>query len=652
MMRFSVRRGLRFQAKDGRKWTLDRFIPSGRLQLISDEGHLETITESDLLSRWSSHEWHVEPESLKKLQEQGSLQIARDLSSYSPAQVAKAEYRYCAIQPLLKSKHVTAAKVEERARELRELHHYASRRSLERWLAAYRVARDKTALIDARRCRRGRRSETFEQLFEQAINEVFLSKERASPSRVFMELGRLIAHHNHSHPEDTVRAPSRATFFRRMQQLNIVAVDRERLGRFEANKRHRTALKHADARCLLDRVEVDHTLLDVILIDGRTGKPLGRPWLTVAIDVYSRMIVGIHLTFDAPSCESVLQCLKFGILPKSHLRQKFPDLQNDWPVAGLFRTVVFDNGLDAHGGRVRYFCEEIGSSIQYCPSRTPWYKGTIERFFRTLNEGLLHSLPGTTFSNPRHRAGYPSEHLCQMDRADFLKVLVRWIVDVYHVTPHSGTGMPPLVRWQQNAAHSIVDLPLSPADLDLLTAKRMRRCIHHYGIEIDRIKYNSPELQHLFRGFRFTKENKDAAVEVRYHEETVEHIEVLDPKSQTFLRVPAVDTEYTAGLDRHTHTVIKRTLARQFGRAWRLEDRREALAEIRQVVEAAGQSKRKLTRAAKRREALINRPNTNSTDPTPRLVQMLPRARPLVAEDGELPDLPAIDLMHSPSGAT
>src|SRR5688572_9830281 len=106
MMRFRIRRGLRFQGSDARHWTLDRFIVSGRIQFISDDGQLETLTHAELIARWQAHDWQVDPASVARLQEEGSLRVARDLASYSPEQVAQAEFRYAAIQPFIEDPHV------------------------------------------------------------------------------------------------------------------------------------------------------------------------------------------------------------------------------------------------------------------------------------------------------------------------------------------------------------------------------------------------------------------------------------------------------------------------------------------------------------------------------------------------------------------
>ena len=83
----------------------------------------------------------------------------------------------------------------------------------------------------------------------------------------------------------------------------------------------------ADAKCKprgagvvttrpLERVELDHFLVDVHLVCERTGKSLGRPWLTLLVDHYSGMLLGYHLTFAPPSAASVLAALRHAILPK------------------------------------------------------------------------------------------------------------------------------------------------------------------------------------------------------------------------------------------------------------------------------------------------------------------------------------------------
>ena len=45
----------------------------------------------------------------------------------------------------------------------------------------------------------------------------------------------------------------------------------------------------------LDLVQIDHTKLDIIVVDDEQRLPIGRPWITLAIDVYSRMVTGFYI---------------------------------------------------------------------------------------------------------------------------------------------------------------------------------------------------------------------------------------------------------------------------------------------------------------------------------------------------------------------
>ena len=54
---------------------------------------------------------------------------------------------------------------------------------------------------------------------------------------------------------------------------------------------------------------MDHTPVDVIVVDERHRLPVGRPYVTVAIDVVSRCVVGLVVTLEAPSATSVGLCL-------------------------------------------------------------------------------------------------------------------------------------------------------------------------------------------------------------------------------------------------------------------------------------------------------------------------------------------------------
>jgi putative transposase len=72
----------------------------------------------------------------------------------------------------------------------------------------------------------------------------------------------------------------------------------------------------------LETVHIDHTELDIELRSLATGRLLGRPWLTLLTDAYSRRILAVYLTFDAPSYRSCMMGLRilvqrFGRFPSN-----------------------------------------------------------------------------------------------------------------------------------------------------------------------------------------------------------------------------------------------------------------------------------------------------------------------------------------------
>ena len=66
----------------------------------------------------------------------------------------------------------------------------------------------------------------------------------------------------------------------------------------------------------LDLVQIDHTPIDLIVVDESAREPVGRPYLTLAIDVFSRCVVGMVVTLEAPSATSVGLCLAHAVTDK------------------------------------------------------------------------------------------------------------------------------------------------------------------------------------------------------------------------------------------------------------------------------------------------------------------------------------------------
>jgi putative transposase len=84
----------------------------------------------------------------------------------------------------------------------------------------------------------------------------------------------------------------------------------------QVRERRRLVRGSAETQRPLERVEIDHTLVDTHIVDAKDGGPLGRPWLTIAIDVFTRVVLGFYLALEPPSRLSLALCLRHAILPK------------------------------------------------------------------------------------------------------------------------------------------------------------------------------------------------------------------------------------------------------------------------------------------------------------------------------------------------
>ena len=95
----------------------------------------------------------------------------------------------------------------------------------------------------------------------------------------------------------------------------------------------------------LEVVQIDHTPADIILVDSFERQPIGRPWVTLAIDVATRMVTGYYASLEAPSRLSVALCLTQAVAPKAELLAELV-CNVPWPAQGKPRSIHVDNGHD------------------------------------------------------------------------------------------------------------------------------------------------------------------------------------------------------------------------------------------------------------------------------------------------------------------
>ena len=300
----------------------------------------------------------------------------------------------------------------------------------------------------------------------------------------------------------------------------------------------------------LRRAEIDHTPLNVLVIDEKTFLPLGRPWLTLIVDVAHRVILGYALSFEPPSYLSVMRCLKHAILPKTYLKDRYPDLENDWPCYGLMDSLGLDNGADFHSTGLYDMAARYGIDLDFCRVGEPWTKGIIERAQGTINRAVAHGQPGTLFEDLIERGDYKSASKACITLDEVHHLIHIWIVDYYHQKNHRGIGTAPIASWLKEMAHREIPLPTSSVELDQALAVRFTRTLSHKGIELDHLFYNSPDVLRVIAASAGRIE-----VEVARPADDVGYVYLNDPIAERFVKVPVIAryAEYANGLTPWQH---------------------------------------------------------------------------------------------------
>lgn len=288
--------------------------------------------------------------------------------------------------------------------------------------------------------------------------------------------------------------PSIRTVYRRVACLDPGRTLRKQRGAKAAAQRFAARPKSLMVSEALEVLQVDHTLVDLILVSAdRFRTYLGRPWLTVAIDIATRCILGFYLSFDAPSAVSVGACLAHATLPKGPWLESIGLTGVKWPMYGKTQRLHTDNGKDFWALALQRGCADLGIESVFRPVGRPHWGGHVERVIGTLMR-RVHSLPGTTFSNVARRGDYPSEKRAVFTLAEFREWLVYEIVR-YHARPHKGLGgMTPHQAWlkARTNADGIYQPPpivASPNEFLLRFLPAVPRKVRRAGVEFEGLRY-------------------------------------------------------------------------------------------------------------------------------------------------------------------
>ncbi len=349
-----------------------------------------------------------------------------------------ANKRYEVIKPLVNKGGRTRDQVIERA-QAHDLHV----NTVYLWLRSYEGSGLLTSLLPKTRSDKGaiKGDQIVEEIIKEAIATEYLTKQKKIVRKVIDAVKAQCLKRGLTPPHDnTVR--------NRVKALPLELVSRKRHGRKKSDNDFKPIEgKFPGADWPLAVVQIDHTKLDIILVDDHYRAPIGRPWITLSFDVFSRLVTGFYISFDPPSAMTTGLCLAHSILPKERWLAKL-GVSGEWPVWGLPDKIHADNAKEFRGNMLKRACSQYSMDLEWRPVARPNYGAHVERALGTLSKEV-HALPGSTFANPREKGDYDSEKTAALTLSEFEKWFADYIVNVYHQKKHSMLGMAPLARYKQ-----------------------------------------------------------------------------------------------------------------------------------------------------------------------------------------------------------
>ena len=289
---------------------------------------------------------------------------------------------------------------------------------------------------------------------------------------------------------------------------------------------------------------------------------LARPVLTVAIDLFSRMVVGLHIGFEEPGYRTVMLCLRSAILPKDALLARNDLNPEAWPCHGSIGNLVMDNGSEFHSADLDDAMAQLLIDAQRCRTRTPWEKGACERWFKRLNNEVVHTLPGTTHSNPKRKGEAIPEAEASLTIADLRGIVLRWLVTDYSTDIHEGIDEAPIERWRRGVGQHPVDLPCEVGDLDILLMPAQPRSLTRTGIRMHGLTYGGHQPHGRLQELLNEPTRPDLCV-IKYDPADLGWAYMLDWTTGNYLPLRCNTFDYADGLSLREHEAAAERARRQ-----------------------------------------------------------------------------------------
>jgi len=558
----------------------------------------------------------------------------KDLSEFSDKEWATAQLRMSAILPLLRG---ASRKEAEKIADQHGIHYT----TLYRWRAAYLEGGGILGLIPRKE---GRPEGTIkidvraERVIHEVIENFYLTKQRPTVQAVIRKV-HAVCH------ERGITPPSNNTIRNR---INRVAQLQQLQGR-HGKKAARDALKptpgHFEAEYPLEVVQIDHTKVDIVLVDDEHRQPIGRPWITLAVDIFSRMVHGYYLSLEAPSAASVAMCIANAAIPKEKLLIE-KGVDADWPVWGFMHTIHVDNGADFRSEALSRAALTYNINLNYRPVGQSNFGGHIERLIGTVMKEV-HHLPGTTFSNPQERQEYNAEANASMTLDEFEAWFLTFIAKVYHKREHTALGMSPEAKFfegifgtKEREGTGYPPKPSDPQSIVIDFLPGFYRTVQRNGINLDGLNYYDSALRSMIHTIDAATGKKKKFL-VKRNPKDISRIWLYDDTTREYYDIPLAN-QAIPQMTLWEYEAVKKSLQESGQRG--VDDRAiiAAYEEMHAQADKARLTSKKVRRQSERKKTAVKETNSIAKAAQNAIAEMMPHSE----EDDSFwdDDIPAFDV--------
>ncbi len=432
---------------------------------------------------------------------------------------------------------------------------------------------------------KSRIGDNAETLIQDCIKEVVLTRRNFS-LRHFLRVAK-------ARLEEAGLTVAENTLRQRFASIPDHKLQKARKGAAETKRTHEPLRgEYPEVTRPLASLQIDHWYADILILGDDRLESVGRAWITIAIDIYSRMIWGMHIGLDPPSTATVGLAMISGMTRKDAVLAGY-GLKMDMPIAGKPMEIRADNANEFVGNSIQASCDHFNIRLTWRPIDNPQYGAHIERLNNTLAT-RFKDLPGATGSNNKERKALRPEKTAAFTLDDLIKHV--WLlIDEYHNEIHMGIKARPIDRYKsfffgpEGLKRNLPDIYLDTMELRREWYPLEKRSIQAYGVRIDFLHYYNEDIAQLVRNRK-----GQPKVNVRRNPLDVREIFLEHPVRKEWIALPVRQIDFPIAAIWELQAACREALKQKRART------PEVLAQIIRAQQDHIEGSQKKTRTAQR----------------------------------------------------